>query len=56
MQLSLHNNETDWDVFREKLDYLISKDQPFQTETDIRKRWQQARTEKNKVKLKKATK
>lgn len=34
-QPSLHNSRTDWYAFREKLDYLISLDQPLKTEVDI---------------------
>jgi hypothetical protein len=34
-QPSLHNSKTDWDAFREKLDSLISLNQPLKTEVDI---------------------
>jgi hypothetical protein len=34
-QPSLHNSKTDWDTFREKLNSLISLNQPLKTEVDI---------------------
>jgi hypothetical protein len=34
-QPSLHNSKTDWDAFREKLNSLISLNQPLKTEVDI---------------------
>lgn len=34
-KLSLHNNKTDWALFREKLDTLSKPNQPLKTEHDI---------------------